>query len=165
MNFDMSDANFAQLFLDACTLDSVIDEQMHRLAENCGAAHTRHLVHGVECRSDVVASYVEPARSRWVYVRQFFQVVRLTANDQFRQVDVAYMRKLRQLFAAARDVRRDSARAKISVLRLSNPLQARIWIWVGPRCRCAPRRRYGSDQATRSRPAVHLRHRRRIKAS
>src|SRR6476646_7974700 len=91
MNFDMSDTNFAQLFLDACTLDSVIDEQMHRLPDNCGAAHTAHIVPGMESRGEVVASYVEPARAGWVHIRQFFQVVRLTANDQFRQVDVAYM--------------------------------------------------------------------------
>ena len=91
MNLGMSDTNFAQLFLDVRTFDSVIDEQMHRLTENCGAAHTAHLVHGMERRGDVVASYVEPSRAGWVHVRQFFQVVRLTANDQFRQVDVAYM--------------------------------------------------------------------------
>ena len=30
MNLDMSDANFAQLFLDLRALDCFIDEQMHR---------------------------------------------------------------------------------------------------------------------------------------
>src|SRR4029079_7228332 len=83
MNLSMSDTNFAQLVLDMRALDRVIDEQMHRLAENCGAAHTTHLVHGMESRGDVVASYVEPARAGRVHVRQLFQVVRLTANNQF----------------------------------------------------------------------------------
>ena len=37
MNLGMCDTNFAQLFLDPRTLHSVIDEQMHGLAEHCGA--------------------------------------------------------------------------------------------------------------------------------
>ena len=36
---------------------------------------------------------------------------------------------------------------------------------LGSRCRCAPRRRHGSDQATRSQRAVHLWHRWRIETS
>ena len=91
MNLGMTDADFAQLFLDLRALDCFIDQQMHRLTEDCGAAHPGHLVHGVECRGHVVASHVKPARSGWIHVRQFFQLVRLTAHDQFRQVDVAHV--------------------------------------------------------------------------
>ena len=91
MNLGMSDADFAQLFLDPRTFHSVIDEQMHGLTENCGAAHSGHLVHGMERRGHMIASHVEPARSGWIHVRQFFQLVRLTTHDQFRQVDVAYV--------------------------------------------------------------------------
>jgi len=69
MNLDVSDANFAQLFLDLRALDRAIDEQMHRLTENCGAAHSGHLVHGVERRGHVVASHVEAARSGWIDLR------------------------------------------------------------------------------------------------
>jgi hypothetical protein len=45
---------------------------MHRLAENCRAANSGHLVHGVECRGHVIASHVEAPRSGWIHVRQFF---------------------------------------------------------------------------------------------
>ena len=72
MNLGVSDTNFAQLFFDPRTVHSVIDEQVHGLAKNCGAAHPRHLVHGVERRGHVIASHVEPARSGWIHVRQFF---------------------------------------------------------------------------------------------
>ena len=47
MNLGMRDADFAQLFLDLRALDCFIDQQMHRLAEDCGAAHSGHLVHGM----------------------------------------------------------------------------------------------------------------------
>ena len=73
MNLGVSDTNFAQLFLDPRTVHSVIDEQMHGLAENCGAAHTGHFVHGMERRGHVIASHVKPARSRRVHVRQFLK--------------------------------------------------------------------------------------------
>src|SRR5215470_7988347 len=38
---------------------------------------------------------------------------------------------MRQLFAAARDLRRNGAGAKIPFLCLPHPRQARIWIWIG----------------------------------
>src|SRR5262249_60646268 len=66
MNLDMTYANFAQLFLDLRALDCFVDEQMHRLAEDRGAAHSGHLVHRVECRGHVIASHIEPARSGWI---------------------------------------------------------------------------------------------------
>ena len=91
MNLGMSDADFAQLFLNLRALDCFIDEQMHRLTEDCGAADSGHLVHGVEGCGYVIAGHVKPARSGWIHVRQFFQIVGLTAHDQFRQVDVADM--------------------------------------------------------------------------
>ena len=68
----MTDADFAQLFLDLRALDGFIDQQMHRLTEDCGAAHAGHLVHGVQRRCHVIASHVEPARSRRIHLRQFF---------------------------------------------------------------------------------------------
>ena len=71
MNLGVSDADFAQLFLDPRALDDFIDEQMHRLTEDCGAAHSGHLVHGVECRGHVIASHIEPARSGCIHLWQF----------------------------------------------------------------------------------------------
>jgi len=76
MNLDMSDADFAQLFLDLRALDCVIDEQMHRLAEDCGAAHSGHLMHGVECRRHVIAGHVQPPCPGWIHLRQLFQLAR-----------------------------------------------------------------------------------------
>ena len=72
MNLGMNDANFAQLFFDLRTLDGVIDEQMHRLTEDCSAAHSGHLVHGVERGGHVIASHIEPACAGWIHLGQFF---------------------------------------------------------------------------------------------
>ena len=83
MNLDMRDPDFAQLFLDLRALDGVIDEQMHRLTENCGAAHSGHLMHCVECRRHVIASHVQPACPGWIHLRQLFQLIRLTTHDNF----------------------------------------------------------------------------------
>ena len=72
VNLCMTDADFAQLFVDLGALDALIDQQMHRLAEYRRAAHSAHFVHGVQCRGHVIASYVEPARARWIYFWQSF---------------------------------------------------------------------------------------------
>ena len=50
----------------------------------------------------------------------------------------------------ARDVRRHSARAKISLLRLSHPREKRIRLWREPYRRCSARRGHGSDPATKA---------------
>ena len=91
MNLGMTDADFAQLFVDLGALDAFIDQQMHRLAEYRRAAHSAHFVHGVQCRGHVIAGHVKPARSGRIYLWHFFQLVRLTADNQFRHINVAHM--------------------------------------------------------------------------
>ena len=68
----MTDADFAQLLVNLRALDTFIDQQMHRLAEDRGAAHSAHLMHGMQCRGHMIASHVESARPRRIYLRQFF---------------------------------------------------------------------------------------------
>src|SRR5439155_11148158 len=72
VNLGMTDADFAQLLVNLRALDTFIDQQMHRLAEDRGAVHSAHLMHGMQCRGHMIASYVESARPRRVYLRQFF---------------------------------------------------------------------------------------------
>ncbi len=68
MNLEMTDADFAQLFLDLRALHRFINQQMHRLTEHRGTAHSGHLMHGMQGRRHVIASHIEPARSRRIYL-------------------------------------------------------------------------------------------------
>src|SRR5207249_5177059 len=74
-NLGMIDADFAQLFVYLGALDSFIDQQMHRLTEHRGTAHSAHFVHRAQRRGHMIASHVEPARSGRLYIRQFFWLV------------------------------------------------------------------------------------------
>jgi hypothetical protein len=88
MNLGMSDADFAQLFLDLRALDVSSTSKCIDWPKIV-ALRTPASRAWLERRGHMIASHVKPARSGWIHVRQFFQLVRLTAHDQFRQVDVA----------------------------------------------------------------------------
>src|SRR5947209_18871839 len=64
VNLGMTDADFAQLFVNLGALDAFIDQQMHRLTEHGGAAHSAHLVHGMQSRRDMISRHGGSAR-RW----------------------------------------------------------------------------------------------------
>src|SRR5439155_21508250 len=83
MNLDMTNPDFEQLSLNLCSLDVFIDQQMHRLAKNGSAADSAPLVHGMQCRGHMIASHIEPARSRRIYLLQVSYVVRRTGYHQF----------------------------------------------------------------------------------
>src|SRR5207247_7842266 len=71
VNLRVGDSDFAELFVDLRALDGVVYQQMHRLTEHRGIAHSGHLMHCMKRCRHVIARHVEPARSRRTYLRQF----------------------------------------------------------------------------------------------
>src|SRR6516225_2739576 len=76
----------------------------------------------------------------------------------WRDIFAATMRRLRQLFATARNFRRNLARAEISFLRLSRPCQARVRLRLESCCRYSSRGGYGNDPSTTPQRTFHLWH-------
>src|SRR6266496_4027261 len=72
VNLGVTDANFAQLLVNLSALDALIHQQMHGLTEDSRTAHSLHLMHCTQRCGNVIASHVKSARSRRIYVRQFF---------------------------------------------------------------------------------------------
>src|SRR5882762_11959634 len=68
VNLGVTDANFAQLLVNLGALDALIYQQMHRLTEDSRTAHSVHLMHGTQGGGHVIASHIESARSRRIYV-------------------------------------------------------------------------------------------------
>src|SRR2546423_283977 len=65
---------------------------MHRLSEDGGVQHAFHFAHRSQGDGDMVAGDVETTRSGRTHFRHPFQIVRLTANDKLRVVNVADVR-------------------------------------------------------------------------
>src|SRR6266576_5023082 len=91
MNFRVTDSNAAQLFVDLYALDTFVHQQMHGLTKDRSTSHTAKLMHGLERRGYMVTHNIEPSRSGRIYLRHFFQFVRLAAHNQFGHINITDM--------------------------------------------------------------------------
>src|SRR5437764_15154938 len=64
VNLRMFNTNFAQLLFDDGARDRISYEQVHRLAEDGRALHSRHLTHRLQGCRDMIANNIESPRSR-----------------------------------------------------------------------------------------------------
>src|SRR4029434_8292843 len=50
VDLGVTDSDAPQLFVDLCTLDALIDQQMHGLTKHRGTTHAAKLMHGMKSR-------------------------------------------------------------------------------------------------------------------
>ena len=92
MDLRARDPDAAQLFVDLLAAHAFIDEQVHRLAEDGGVEHAFFFPHRAQRDRDVIARHIEPPRPGRTDFRHLFQIIRLTADDQLRIINVADVR-------------------------------------------------------------------------
>src|SRR6185369_17401302 len=88
----LGDAGLGERRADKIIGGALINQQVHRLAENGRGPYARQVAHGLQADGHVFAGDFDPAAIGRVDQRQVFQIVGLAANHQLGHVNVADMR-------------------------------------------------------------------------
>src|SRR6266550_4919138 len=88
-NVHLGNAGSGEFVANRLFGNALFNQQMHGLAENGGSSNTRQMAQHLQPTRDMVTSDIEPFGVGRINQWQLFQIVGLTANHEFRHINIA----------------------------------------------------------------------------